>query len=1517
MRKFIYIPLLLLLLFAGTVSGQNTMASPVDIGSKSSSFTYTDTQNTSNYTNNYGRSTNDVFYKFTITTEMAIEISHCGSAVADTYIYLLDAFGTLIEYNDNNTRGGCATTTQALLRLPMLDAGTYYVVSEGYSQNGNITTKIEGTASVTRTEFDLGTKSSSFTYTDTQNTSGYTNNYGRSTNDVFYKFTITSAMDVVISHCGSVLADTYVYLLDASETQIAYNDNYSGEGACTTTTQSYLKMTNLAAGTYYVVSEGYSQNGSITTKIEGTPRRTEIDLGTKSNSFTYTNTQNTSALGNAYVGQSTNDVFYKFTITSAMDIIISHCGSVLADTYVHLLNTSGTRIAYNDNYSGIGACTTTTQSYLKMANLAAGTYYVVSEGNSQNGSITTKIEGVILDSSIGSSNQNYIHSRIYTAADGSKYLDQLQYFDGLGRPLQTVQLNITPSTADLVSYQEYDGFGRENRSWLPVVASGNNGAFMTLSDYKTKAMSTYNSTTYNATADSVAYSRPVYEASPLNRVLEQYGPGADWQKNSKSLKTRTLSNKAKTGTTITLADSLICAKYISSDTKTLISITRSENYPEGELYVTRQKDEDGNTSYEFKDKQGKVILTRQINGNTLLDTYYIYDSFGNLRVVLPPIVAETATSGTWSDATVAWQQYAYLYKYDNRNRCIAKKLPGCEWIYYVYDKADRIIYTQDGEQYNKSPKEWTFTIPDVFGRVVLTGICKDTISVSNKVVKGVYASTGSYKRYNILVDGVAKNFTNTPSILSVNFYDNYDFRGMAEIPSSGTEYTIESSYGTQYTGGYKGLLTGALTAQMKSDGSVDPVYLYSVMYYDNRGRIIQTKSNNHLTGGIEKEYIAYNFTGQPTQKKHVHSATGKNTQTEVYAYTYDHAGRLLKTTHQLTDGTTVKGLVTLAENSYDELGRLKTNKKGGQANLNTTYTYNIRSWTKSITSPLFNQTLYYNDSYGGSTKQYNGNISAMSWQVQGESYKRGYAFAYDNLSRITSSNYLKDGVIQTYNSSTATNPVYQTIYTYDKHGNIKTLQSYGKITSSTYGLIDNLTYDYTGTGNQLNKVTDAVANFPYAESADFKNYGGSGAMYTYNKNGAMATDSHKGILGIKYNSLNLPYELLIKNTEVSGKVYYTYSALGAKLKTKHLKAKNLGYIPVTGTAGDTNLDVIKTTDYAGNLVYENDSLKKVLVDGGYLEVTKVNGVNQYRYNFYQTDHLGNNRVVANASGTAIQKNHYYPFGMAFAEGTTAEQGKQPYKYNGKELDQMHGLNLYDYSARYYESAIGRFTTVDPLAEFHYNNSPYAYVLNNPLKYIDPTGCDTIYAYRNGTEYDRVEGGDNITIYGPSEDIGVSPEEDGTSYWFGFAVSALGESYGISKPFWNNLDKYGKQRFSYELHKAIRQSDFGLKFIKKQGVKVRDVNAVFKRIGSGVNKGAKVLPVLGAGIIVLDVVANNQVKASNILDGVMMGLSFIPGIGSTIGVAYLVTDLAVKLISDKSIGDHLDNVVGTPIIDEVY
>ena len=896
--------------------------------------------------------------------------------------------------------------------------------------------------------------------------------------------------------------------------------------------------------------------------------------------------------------------------------------------------------------------------------------------------------------SSASSTQNYIRTKTYTTADGSRFMETNQYFDGLGRPVQTVQRCITPATADLVTYLEYDQYGREDSAWLGAVASGNNGAYMALAAFKSKATATYNNTTYNAAADSKPNSYPVYEPSPLNRVLQQYGPGADWQNNGKSIKTEYQANSGTTGV-------LSCALFTVSGTGVSIKVNKNNFYPDKQLYVTKTTDEDGNLSYEFKDKLGQVILTRQMLNGSGLDTYYVYDDFGNLCFVLPPLASSGLSNGTYDETNNTVNQYAYIYKYDSRNRCIAKKLPGCEWIYNIYDSADRLVFTQDGE--NRKAGVWQFFISDALGRVVLTGTCKNTYTYSanplnTAVVKGVYNSSRTNLANSYTISGVT--LTN-PVILTANFYGNYSFMGITEIPNNtNTQYNAESEYDTRYTGGYNGMLTGTVAAQMNSDGTISSAYLYSVMYYDNRGRVVQIKSNNSLAGGIEKEYIAYSFTGKPTAKKHIHQATGKTTQTEVYAYQYDHAGRLIAETHQLNTGP----ITTVAENTYDELGRLKTNKKGMQDNLKTTYAYNIRSWIKSITSPLFTETLYYNESYGGSTKSYSGNLSAMSWKLSSEANTRGYAFSYNNRSWLTAANYLENG---------AANTNYKTAYTYDNQGNIKTLQRYGKTTAAAYGLIDNLTINYTG--NRLLKVEDAVATISLAESTDLKNYSNTATEYTYNANGAMTKDLNKGISDIQYNLLNLPRLTDIKSPVAEARNEYTYSASGQKLKLVQKWNPNYSTAPVIGSAITVSaLTMNKTTDYIGGMIYENGTLKRILIDGGYIE----GGV----YYYYLNDRQGNNRLVADANSTVVQKNHYYPFGMSFADGLSPNA--QPYKYNGKESDQMHGLNQYDYSARYYDPSIVRFTTVDPMTEKYYSMSPYAYCLNNPVRYTDPTGMST-------------------------------------------------------------------------------------------------------------------------------------------------------------------------------------------------
>ena len=151
----------------------------------------------------------------------------------------------------------------------------------------------------------------------------------------------------------------------------------------------------------------------------------------------------------------------------------------------------------------------------------------------------------------------------------------------------------------------------------------------------------------------------------------------------------------------------------------------------------------------------------------------------------------------------------------------------------------------------------------------------------------------------------------------------------------------------------------------------------------------------------------------------------------------------------------------------------------------------------------------------------------------------------------------------------------------------------------------------------------------------------------------------------------------------------------------------------------TNVALTLKTDYCGNMIYENGQLSKILTDVGY--ITLANSTPTYHY--YLQDHLGNNRVVIDEHGQVEQVNHYYAFGGLMGESTGG--GAQPYKYNGKELDRMHGLDWYDYGARHYDAVLGRWMCVDPLAEKYDNVGSYIYCKNNPIAFMDMNGKDGV------------------------------------------------------------------------------------------------------------------------------------------------------------------------------------------------
>ena len=804
------------------------------------------------------------------------------------------------------------------------------------------------------------------------------------------------------------------------------------------------------------------------------------------------------------------------------------------------------------------------------------------------------------------STQNYICSRKMLNNTGSSHVDDISYFDGLGRPFQsvnkTVQNNVTKQR--LATLLEYDYYGRETNMWLPTSVMAD---YVEVSTFRNTAVG---SSGYN---DSYPYSQSIYEASPLNRPLQQYGAGKLWHSNNRAVRTEYLVNAS---------DSDRACKFYTVNGTSLSGGT--EFYAANLLNVIKTTDEGNNVSYTFTDKLGRIVLTRQMNGTEAHDTYYVYNDKGNLCFVLQPMYQTTADI----------ELYAFEYKYDGHGNCIWKKLPGAEYIEYVYDNYDRMTYSQDGNQ--RKNNRWMYYQYDAMGRPSGQGECTEKNRDSNPVqhIRSYY--DGYY-------------------ILSQSGFNNPDF------PKGNTSYI-------------KGRLAGSI---ISVPGSGSKIYI--AYFYDIKGRVMQETRSN-LLGGHDVTITTYTFTDKPATVTHIHTASGKNTWIEVYTYSYDHADRISKVQHTL-GGTTI----TLYDATYDDLGRLKTKSLHGSTTNKLTYTYNLRGWLTGITGTRLTQNLYYNTGVG--TAKYNGSISSMTWKAGNESTVRGYKFTYDGLDRLLNGTY---GEGEQLNSNSGRYS--ENVTGYDKNGNITGLERYGRSGSSSYGMCDALTY--TLNGNQMIRVDDQVSIGAGNDETDFKDAVKQANEYTYDANGNLTKDLNKGITGITYNCLNLPNAVTFSDGST---VTYIYSADGTKLRAVH----KIG-------------SVTTTTDYCDNVIYENNTAKLLLTGEGYISLS------DKKYHYYLQDHQGNNRVVAAKDGNVEETNHYYPFGGVFA----SSQNVQPYKYNGKELDTKKGLNWYDYGAREYDAVLGRFTTMDPMAEKYYAVSPYTYCVNNPIKFVDPTGMLT-------------------------------------------------------------------------------------------------------------------------------------------------------------------------------------------------
>jgi RHS repeat-associated protein len=586
-----------------------------------------------------------------------------------------------------------------------------------------------------------------------------------------------------------------------------------------------------------------------------------------------------------------------------------------------------------------------------------------------------------------------------------------QYLDGLGRPLQSVVRQASPGTTptDLVSPVKYDVLGRESIRYLPYISTTGTGTFRMdpFNEQKTFSQSQY-------IGEQVYYGKTLFENSPLDRAEKIFAPGNSWagsevNGSGKAVSQRYLSNTLQDNVKIwTISNGPLTNQQDN------IPVAANNPYGAGQLFKTVTIDEKGSAVVEYKDKEGLVILKKVQSGAIAADysgydgflcTYYVYDDLNLLRFVIPPKAVE-AISTDWSFFEAGFNslkfnvvsELCFRYEYDERSRMIAKKVPGAGWVYMVYDKRDRVVFTQDA---NMGSHTFMATLYDVFNRPVATGM----ISYENGL-----AALRAYVNGNTGTGGVSNQTANVPAVIdlyvsertadhpvlytaraSVNFTGEFTSEQNGQFvattnsnqAASSTSITVSESAlppgsnfigltitrydaypqtARSYTTTHNSKLNDALitlqhaenlpaTASAKTKSLVtqtsvrvieDPadlekgIWLTTDHFYDDKSRLIQVQADNYK-GGLETITNRYDFTGKVlgSYAAHVNPAAGSAVKIKT-VFSYDHAGRLLETWKTINDDESKQALLT--KNEYDALGQLQSKALGKKKDANGNYT---------------------------------------------------------------------------------------------------------------------------------------------------------------------------------------------------------------------------------------------------------------------------------------------------------------------------------------------------------------------------------------------------------------------------------------------------------------------------------------------------------------------------------------------------------------------------------------------------
>ncbi|WP_291286865.1 RHS repeat-associated core domain-containing protein [Flavobacterium sp.] len=784
----------------------------------------------------------------------------------------------------------------------------------------------------------------------------------------------------------------------------------------------------------------------------------------------------------------------------------------------------------------------------------------------------------------------------------------------------------------------------------------------------------------------------------------------------------------------------------------------------------------------------------------------VYNMTGQLIKSIQPNGYASNTTIVASPAHMTSSNFASTYKYNSLGQLVETSSPDEGISRFAYRRDGQIRYSQSALQ---ADTKVSYTEYDDLGRAKESGV----ITGNSGIWVTAIANTD-----NALITG-----TRSEQLFTIYDYPENNTTSVA-LPTSPSNLTLSgvlATAGINSANYIQNNLSGNVAVTFtKPDSAISAITWYSYDIYGMTEWIVQYNE------GIGAKTIHYEYDYKGNVKK-VLFQKDKTAELFVHQYTYNTNDVLTKVETSANNAT----FTTHADYNYYKTGELKRiNIAQGAQGLD--YVYTLGGKLKSINHPsleaskdpggdtndVFGLTLdYYNGDYlrtgrnitssPSAGADYNGNIKAARWANKGiagdysgsTANQKGYLYNYDR------NNWLTGATFGNTNSSTAditsSSVLREGGLTYDANGNIKTLQR----TNETGTVVDNLSYNYTNTGNnQLNSITESAA-VTSSDPNDIENQGTGN--YVYDAIGQLKQNVSENLYYF-YNTQGLVTEIKKGSNTV---VKFFYNDRGQRIKKESYNT--------------TSFALQNTTFYQFDLSGNTMAIYS-LPNGGSITQTELPIYGLNRLGIYKRasgiasyeikDHLGNVRsVIEKESGSPVIKSFadYYPFGELLPNRNSLNYR---YAFQGQELDKETGMEAFQ--LRLWDGRLGRWLSPDPMGQY---SSPYLGMGNNPISSIDPDGGWAgrfgawLYSVWNGGEVFRSSKGD----------WGVRYENTPTSDGFTYNVTYGGKRHEVYRQ--AAADKYMDALAEYRTFHPKEFGDISLWDENFEGNRLQSIASAFQ------------------------------------------------------------------------------------------